>query len=101
MRNLGTGFDRWFDDFCRDNFGIVDDEGKRRVLEALLERMDREENLNPPKPEGECFFCHKPTTDWDFCHGCGEHVCNECYGDMEFLPVGNKHAVAEHKAFTN
>lgn len=47
---------------------------------------------DPNKPK-ECYFCHTPCTDDQYCFGCGEYVCLNC---NHFEGMGN-HDVEDHK----
>ena len=99
MKFLSDPFDDWLKDFCSKH-GIKTKEEFDDFVQKLLEKMDQEENLNPKKPEGECYFCHKQTTDWDFCYGCEQYICDECVGNVDLAPMG-KHHVSEHKSQWN
>jgi len=57
--------------------------------------MDVENIINPPKPEGHCILCGRPTTNYDYCYGCKKHVCQECTQNYED-PRG-KHHFEDHQ----
>lgn len=80
--------------------GITNKEDQQTALELMWEQMEKDRNLNPPKTEGECFFCHKPTTDWDLCYGCKQYVCEDCENPAATY-YGRPHTVHEHKAESN
>jgi len=85
-----------FTDEIRKRLNIQSDE----EFEALIE-IEREQMESSPKyPEGKCYFCHEPTTNWDFCHGCHHYVCEDCMGEPDLVPMG-EHEVGEHKAVSN
>jgi methionyl-tRNA synthetase len=80
----------------KKQLGIESDEELYLFLEEVLEAMESD----PKYPEGECYFCHKETTNWDFCHGCKEYVCSTCMGDPNLVPF-HEHNVIEHKVIFN
>lgn len=41
-----------------------------------------------------CYFCGKPATDGDYCHGCKHYVCVGCH---QTNLRGYKHLVEEHR----
>ena len=43
-----------------------------------------------------CYFCRKEVDDDDYCYGCYEYVCQECYEKDGDFPLG-KHDVEDHK----
>jgi methionyl-tRNA synthetase len=89
---------QWKEMLQRNNIQTPDD--LVRLLEDMQVKLDREDLLYPAKSEGECHFCHTPTTNRDFCFWCKKHVCPTCTGDPKLAPIG-PHTVDDHKAFTN
>ena len=56
-----------------------------RLIEVILA-------ADEPSTEagGPCHFCNRPTTTDDTCMGCGQQVCEFCFGDV----VGPHEAIA-------
>ena len=92
-------FEQYWADFCKE-LGITSKEGQIALAEALMEKWEKEENLNPPKPEGECYFCHKPTTTDNYCYGCKQYICAEC-DPPEVSDFCGPHTVERHKTISN
>ena len=40
-----------------------------------------------------CYFCKKVAGEDDYCYGCGEYICENCYG----YPPSGRHDVAQHQ----
>ena len=99
MKYFDSPFDKWYEEFCR-KYNLKTKEEFDALLEKMFENMESDDNLNPEIPEGECFFCHKETSNWDFCYGCNHYVCVECIGPIELIPMG-PHIVEQHKSNCN
>jgi hypothetical protein len=46
-----------------------------------------------PERFGECYFCHKPLSDYDFCYGCDSFICPTC----GVIGLAEKHNVEDHR----
>ena len=83
-----------------ETYGLKTKEQLLYLFELLDEKWEKERLLNPPKQEGDCYFCHKPTTNEDFCYGCEFHICENCIGPAKLVPMG-PHTIDAHKASVN
>ena len=54
------------------------------VAELVMPRVD----LRP-----RCFFCGGIVGVEDYCYGCGEYICENCYG----YPPSGRHKVEAHQ----
>ena len=82
--------------FLREELGLETDE----QVEEYFEFLEEQRGLHPPIPEGHCYFCGKETFDEDLCYGCKKHICPDCMGPFELVPMG-PHTIDAHKAIRN
>ena len=86
--------------YFKEKYGIETDAQVSYLCEFLSEKWEEEQLLDPPKQEGECYFCHAPTMDVDLCYGCNMHICSDCIEPFELAPMG-PHTIDAHKSTRN
>lgn len=50
-----------------------------------------------PAKFGVCYFCKKSLSDYNFCYGCQNFVCETC----DLVEQAGKHTVEEHRGNPN
>ena len=43
-----------------------------------------------------CCFCNCPVDEKDFCYGCHQFVCKDCWQERAEPPIG-RHTIEDHK----